>query len=182
MLSNPLGQFQALKGKDDFIYGHSVRVCELVSTFCQILHWRDIGDAKAICLASLYHDMGKLVWPEELRDDKVKLQEAYQQGMIEGHAKAGFDILKRANFPENICQMVLHHHEYWDGTGYPNHLEGDKIPLGSRIIKVADSYDAMTTRDYCKKTKEEALQELNDGSEYQFDPWIVKVFLEILKK
>ena len=84
----------------------------------------------------------------------------------------------------DIVPLVLHHHERWDGKGYPSGLKGEEIPIGARIISVADVYQALTSQRHYRKafTKDKAIKMLKEGSGTQFDPTIVSIFLDIIKK
>ncbi|KUK40452.1 MAG: Diguanylate cyclase and metal dependent phosphohydrolase, partial [Clostridia bacterium 62_21] len=100
---------------------------------------------------------------------------------IRKHPVAGAEIVGQIKALEAIVPLVLHHHERYDGTGYPAGLAGETIPLGARIIALADAYDAMTSsRPYRPaKTRPEALQEVRLGAGRQFDPWLAKLFLRV---
>ena len=117
--------------------------------------------------------------PPNLLNKTGKLtHEEYE--IIKRHPEIGYQIIKSAEEYANLADIILHHHERWDGKGYPDGLAGDNIPLYSRIIAVADSFEAMTAiRPYQKtKTKEEAIEELKKCSGAQFDPEIVDIFIE----
>jgi hypothetical protein len=98
------------------------------------------------------------------------------------HATVGADILKSINFPYPVEPIVRHHHEAWDGSGYPAGLKGQEIPLGARILSVIDCYDALTSdRPYRPRmTRQQAEQELRDRRGKMYDPWVVDQFLKIL--
>jgi HD-GYP domain-containing protein (c-di-GMP phosphodiesterase class II) len=100
--------------------------------------------------------------------------------MIKRHPETGFQILKSVDEYITIAKYVLHHHERWDGTGYPAGLKGTEIPLQSRIITVADAYEAMTAKRAYQPTKtvEEAKAELLSCAGSQFDPMVVRAFLD----
>ncbi|MDA3931176.1 MAG: diguanylate cyclase [Tenericutes bacterium] len=147
----------------------------------------DIGHAlnldeealKGLGTAAMFHDIGKISIPDEILNKPSKLsKEEYE--VIKTHTTTGYDILNTADEYSELAVHASSHHERYDGTGYPNRLKGDKIPLFSRIICVADAYEAMTSdRPYRKKMpKAKAVSEIIKYSGTQFDPLISKVFVE----
>ena len=129
--------------------------------------------------AALVHDIGKITIPSKiLNKDSSLTQKELEQ--IKRHPESGYQILRSVDEYASVAMIVLSHHEWVDGSGYPEKLKGEDIPLASRIIAVADSYDAMTSgRTYTDcKTKEEAIQELRACAGSQFDPEVVSVFIE----
>src|SRR5690606_34357276 len=101
---------------------------------------------------------------------------------IRSHATIGADIVRHVRFLQGVSDMIRHHHESYDGTGYPDGLKGENIPIGARILAVCDAYDAMTTeRPYRKAlTPERAVAELKSKAGVQFDPRVVEAFLQVL--
>lgn len=142
-------------------------------------------DAEAVHLAGLIHDIGKIGTPEAILHKVSGLTEAEYE-VMKKHAEDGYQIVKEIKRLQEmgITDMVRHHHERLDGSGYPAGLKGTDIPLGARILAVSDAYDAMTTnRSYrAKLTPETACEELNRYSGTQFDPKAVRAFLSVLKK
>ncbi len=136
-------------------------------------------DKNEISVAGLLHDVGKIMIPTDILNKPGKLTNE-EFNIIRRHPETGYQILKSVDEYVTIAKYVLHHHERWDGTGYPSGLKGEEIPLQARIIAVSDAYEAMTaTRPYQKTlTIDEAKAELKKYSGTQFDPAIVKVFLE----
>jgi len=155
---------------------------ENVSNMCAALA-REIGLSKIqiddIKKVAALHDIGKTVISPDLLNKKEKLTNS-EISEIKRHPVIGYNILKGVDEYANYADAVLYHHERWDGKGYPSGLQGEKIPLYSRIVAVADSYEEMTSkRPYQNiKTKQEAIDELRRCSGTQFDPEIVKIFLE----
>jgi HD-GYP domain-containing protein (c-di-GMP phosphodiesterase class II) len=163
---------------------HTERVAEFCS---QILEAMDFSheDIDEIYIAGTLHDIGKIILPPELLNKKGKLtQEEVEQ--LHRYPEAGYQILKNTDEYTSIADDVLHHHERFDGKGYPSKLKGENIPFNARVIAVADAYEAMTgDRTYKQKMrKDEAIQELKKNSGTQFDPEIVDVFIHkvLLKK
>jgi diguanylate cyclase (GGDEF)-like protein len=131
-------------------------------------------------VASLLHDLGKLAVPGEILDKPAALSEAEWQTVGE-HPRIGQVILEQATSMRDAIPIVLHHHERWDGTGYPHGLRGDEIPIGARIVAVADAYHAMVHgRPYRPAISHEmALAELRRHAGTQFDPTVVQVFTSV---
>lgn len=137
---------------------------------------QDIAEVKT---AGLLHDIGKIIIPLSIINKQGKLT-TEEYSTMKNHPEIGFRILNSAQDMRGISNIVLNHHERWDGRGYPRGIKAEKIPLKSRIIAIADAFDAMTSeRSYKERiSKEEALLELLDNSGTQFDPELVKVFKE----
>ncbi len=157
---------------------HSNRVCEI----CKIIaaemglteeQIHDIG------ILALMHDIGKIAIDGSILNKNGRLNEK-EWVEIKRHPEIGFRILSASNEMLGISKCILTHHEYYNGSGYPNGLSGENIPLLSRILTVADAYDAMTSERTYRKTisKEEAIKELMDKSSTQFDPAVVEVFIK----
>jgi len=158
---------------------HSMRVsriCEEISVKMQL----EKQEVNKIRMAGLVHDIGKIGIDEKILNKNGKL-DSDERNEIKKHAEAGWRILSSSNEFAELAQCVLHHHERWDGNGYPNKLKGEEIPIEARIIAVADSYDAMTSeRSYKAATShEEAIKEILCCSGTQFDPAIVEVFIKM---
>ncbi len=134
-------------------------------------------------LAGMYHDIGKISIPDAILDKPGKLTDE-EFDIIKTHTQIGYQILRAADEYSGLAEYALSHHERWDGLGYPKGLKGEDIPLFSRVICVADAFEAMTSnRTYRKAMKiEDAIKELNRCSGTQFDPNLVKIFVEIIQK
>ena len=134
-------------------------------------------------LAALVHDVGKIKISGELLNKKGKpSKEEWEE--LKKHPVIGYNILKAVDEYAGIADEVLHHHERWDGKGYPKRLKGEEIPLISRILSVADAFEAMTSeRPYkSQKTVEEAITELKKYSGKQFDPEITEIFIKLIEE
>lgn len=133
-----------------------------------------------IRVAALLHDLGKLALPQEVLDKPSSLSDSEWQAVGE-HPRIGQVILEQATSMRDAIPIVLHHHERWDGTGYPHGLRGEEIPLGARIVAVADAYHAMVhERPYRQAlSHDQALSELRRYAGTQFDPTVVEVFIAI---
>jgi response regulator RpfG family c-di-GMP phosphodiesterase len=137
-------------------------------------------EIERIRIASLLHDLGKLAVPPEILDKLTTLTDQDWQAIGE-HPRIGQVILEEASALREAVPVVLHHHEHFNGSGYPHGLRGKEIPLGARIVAVADAYHAMTHDRPYKNARdhESALRELRTNAGTQFDPEIVNLFCEL---
>jgi diguanylate cyclase (GGDEF)-like protein len=166
---------KAVDARDAYTGSHSERVGELAARISRRLGLDD-AQVELTRLAASLHDLGKLAIPEEILRKPSALNES-ECLVLQRHPQIGFRMLESLGV-EPIADWVLHHHERWDGAGYPDRLRGEEIPLGARIIFVADAYDAMTSERVYRRPlgPEEALEELERCSGSQFDPAIVEAF------
>ena len=139
-------------------------------------------ETEIVKYSAALHDLGKVGIPEAILHKPGKLTEEEFE-IIKRHPQIGVDIIRPIHFLHDIIPTMLHHHEHWNGGGYPGGLKGEIIPLGARIVSVADAYQAMISdRPYRKAlSQQNAIEELKKYSGTQFDPKVVKAFLEILK-
>ncbi len=170
---------KAVDDRDAYAGSHSQRVGDYSARIARRLG----ADERAVELTRLagnLHDLGKLAIPEEILRKPTTLSPA-ERLMLERHPQIGFKMLESLG-AEPVAEWVLHHHERWDGAGYPNRLAGDQIPLGARIIFVADAYDAMTSERayHAARSNQDALAELDRCAGTQFDPAVVKALAEEL--
>src|SRR5690348_1584127 len=170
---------KAVDVRDAYTGSHSERVGELAARIGRRLGL-DEAQIELTRLAASLHDLGKLAIPEEILRKPGTLNES-ERLVLQRHPQIGFRMLESLGV-EPIAEWVLHHHERWDGDGYPNRLRGEEIPLGARIIFVADAYDAMTSERVYRRSlsPDEAFEELERCSGSQFDPAIVEAFREEL--
>ncbi|MGE4272335.1 MAG: HD domain-containing phosphohydrolase [Desulfitobacterium sp.] len=157
---------------------HTERVSEYCEAIARAMNLRE-KEIRDIKTAGSLHDIGKITLPADILNKPSKLtDEEYE--IIKKHSETGYQMLRSVDEYVSLAEPVLYHHERWDGEGYPCGLTGEDIPLASRIISVADVYEAMTAkRPYQRtKNKEEAIAELKRCAGTQFDPEIVKVFIE----
>lgn len=170
---------KAIDARDSYTAGHSERV-----TILSVAIGKELGlssDELAILeVAALFHDVGKLGIPDNILNKPGKLTEA-EYSKIKEHPVIGVNILRNIDFLQPALDIIQHHHERFSGHGYPDGIQGMDIPLGARIIAVADTYDAITSdRPYRKGLSHlEAVEELQKFKGKQFDPVIVEAFLQI---
>ena len=140
-------------------------------------------DIESLRFAGLLHDIGKTGLPSELLLKPSKLS-ADELQRVHAHAELGASIVDQIEFLKSLTPVILHHHENYDGTGYPAGLSGDQIPLLARILAVSDAFDAMTTKRVYRKrlSYKQAGLELESSAGTQFDPRIVAALLEALEK
>lgn len=167
--------------RDSYTAQHSFRVAKYSEKIARELQLNP-NDIENIVTAARIHDLGKISISDSILFKNNGLSTEERERML-CHSMEGYRIIKNLRFYKSGAKIVLHHHERYDGGGYPSGLKGDSIPLGARILAVADSYDAMTTdRPYRKALSEkEALDELIKCSGKQFDPLVVQAFLRIKK-
>ena len=172
---------KAVDARDTYTGSHSERVSELAARTATRLGL-DPEQVELTRLAGSLHDLGKLAIPEELLRKPGTLTDS-ERLVLERHPQIGFRMLDSLGV-DPVADLVLHHHERWDGLGYPDGLAGEQIPLGARIIFVADAYDAMTwDRVYRpKRSSHAALAELQRCAGTQFDPGIVAAFIEEIEE
>ena len=170
----------ATEARDPYTAGHQRRVAEIASVIAA-----DLGcDPAAIAdidLAGRVHDVGKVTIPSEILNRPGRLSPE-EMALVRSHARAGFDILTRVAFSAGVAEMVLHHHERLDGSGYPDGLAGDEISLGARIIAVADVVEAIAAhRPYRPALGAQKAREfLKSGSGVLFDPHVVTSCIRLL--
>ncbi len=173
---------KALEAKDVYTRGHSERVTRFAGYLAEDLGLSD-SEVEKITQAALLHDIGKIGMRLEALNKPGKLTDEEIQ-MFRHHPLLGRSILESVTHLREIAPYVYYHHEKWDGTGYPEGKKGEEIPVGARILNIADSFTCMTeNRPYRKALSiEEAAEELLRCSGTQFDPLFVEVFLKGLKK
>jgi HD-GYP domain-containing protein (c-di-GMP phosphodiesterase class II) len=179
-----LGLSSSLDSRDAYTGHHSENVARYALMIAKKLNFTK-EQCDSIYIGGLLHDIGKIGIPESILTKPTKLtKEEYNQ--IKLHPTVGYNTIKNITSITEIgvLDMVLYHHERYDGKGYPTGLKGEEIPLVARILCVADSFDAMTTtRSYRKALNlDYAISEIKNNRGTQFDPLIADIFLEILEK
>lgn len=171
---------KALNCKDNYTHGHSTRVAYYSVCLAKELKLsrEEIYDIE---IASLFHDIGKIGIPDAILTKPGRLNQTEFE-LMKKHPELSEEILKGFEPFNEIARYARHHHERYDGRGYPDNLKGEEIPLPSRIILIADTFDAMTsTRSYRKGLSYEiAFSELREFSGTQFDPKLVEPFINAM--
>ena len=172
----------AVDARDKGTSGHSERVTKYAVNTAKALGLTR-EDVDRLQVAGLLHDVGKLGIPEEVLLKRSSLT-CGEMKLVREHAAIGKAILERVPQMDIVLPAVLHHHERWDGQGYPDGLVGEHIPMLARILAVADAYDAMTSdRPYRKALlPEEAARELRKNAGVQFDAEVVEAFLNAVRE
>jgi HD-GYP domain-containing protein (c-di-GMP phosphodiesterase class II)/pSer/pThr/pTyr-binding forkhead associated (FHA) protein len=167
--------------KDEYTYGHSERVTELAQ-----LIWDLCGlgteESRDIELAGLLHDVGKLAVRLDILQKPTRLTPAEYE-VIRHHPVTGSAVMANVAHSEHIADAVRHHHERWDGQGYPDGLSAENIPLLARVLAIADAFDSMASARPYRNTMDwdEIIAELHQGSGTQFDPYLAERFVEALE-
>lgn len=173
----------AIDAKDDTTHDHVRRVQGAAVALAREMGCTDPELVKAIEAAGLLHDTGKIAIPEHILNKPGRLTPAEFEKM-KLHAPIGAEILSAIDFPYPVVPIVRHHHENWDGTGYPDGLRGADIPIGARILSVVDCFDALTSdRPYrARMSDEDALQIVRERRGTMYDPGVVDVFLRCYRQ
>ncbi len=172
----------AVETKDSGTVGHAQRVAEL--TVAVAIGLGITGkELVRIEYAALLRDIGKAIIPQSVLNKNGPLTQA-EWTVVQAHTVQGAEMVAAVPFLANAADYVRHHHECWDGSGYPDRLAAEEIPLGSRILAVTSDFDAMTSeRPYHPSgmSTDAALKEITNGSGTRYDPMIVKVFVDLIR-
>jgi HD-GYP domain-containing protein (c-di-GMP phosphodiesterase class II) len=172
---------EAIESRDPYTGGHCHRLAEHASHIATTLALPQ-QEIEVVRMGAALHDVGKIVVPDAILKKPGKLTPD-EFAIVKQHCYSGGQICKRVPFLMNVYPIVYHHHERWDGQGYPDGLRGERTPTGARIVAVADAYDAMTTDRLYRQAMphEAAIDILKDGAGSQWDPTVVRVFLETIQ-
>jgi len=172
----------AIDARDHYTLGHSTRVSDLAVRLAQEAGMK-AAEVEEIEIACLFHDVGKIRISDAILHKRGQLGPRERVEMKK-HTEYGAELLSKAPSLFKYMPAVRHHHEWFDGSGYPDRLGGEKIPAAAAIISLADAYDAMTSdRPYrTAMTREEALDKIRASSGTQFSPEFVRIFLKLMEK
>jgi HD-GYP domain-containing protein (c-di-GMP phosphodiesterase class II) len=171
----------AVEAKDPYTHGH----CEMASRFARLVAAKlelPPEEQAVVCYAALLHDVGKIGVSDGVLNKPGPLLPEEME-LMRAHVRVGHDLLRNVPILQTVAEVVLHHHERYDGTGYPDGLQGEEIPVAARIVSVVDAYCAMITRRSYKEayTEAHARDEVRRCAGTQFDPAIVDAFLSVLE-
>jgi len=171
-----------IEQRDTYTAGHTARVAKYSQMIAQKMGLSE-EDIQKLTKAAILHDIGKISTPDAVLLKPAKLNDLEYQ-MIKEHVSVGYEMLKGISIYKELAQIMLHHHERYDGGGYPNGLKGDEIPILSAIMSVADAFDAMTSTRIYKKSKSvaQAVEEIAQLRAKQFHPDVVDAAVEVLKE
>ncbi len=172
----------ALEAKDERTHGHSVQVAEyakLVATELRLTK----GEVETIYHGGLLHDIGKIGMNDHILE-RLGILSRKEMDMVKKHPIIGAKITRPLKFLCDVEPLILHHHERYDGTGYPDGLKGEAIPLGARILTVCDAFETMLAgRNHFAKMKfEDAIYHLKKGAERQFDPKVIRALFSAIER
>jgi len=180
-LSSVYALVSTVEDRDPYACGHSRKV----STYAEALA-EAIGlspdEVSRVSTAALLHDIGKIGIPDKVLNKKGRLNGEDWEA-IKAHPRLGANIVGSIPHLVSCVSSILHHHERWDGSGYPEGLKGEEIPIEARILAIADTFEAMTSaRPYRPPlSPEDVIKKLRQGAGIQFDPKLVKVFIGIIE-
>ncbi len=172
---------RALDAKDPYTSGHSQRVVKLANQMADALHLSP-DDRFTLTLAAYLHDIGKIGIPDHILQKSDSLAD-YEFRRAKDHPIIGSQIIGEIEELADVASIVRHHHERYDGTGYPDGLKGEAIPFFARIIAIIDAYEALVSDRVYRKgiSREAALREIERHAGTQFDPHLTKIFIEIMQ-
>lgn len=170
----------AIEAKDSYTRGHSERLAKLAGA-CAERMGLSRDDVAAVRLGAILHDVGKIGIPDRILRQSMALTED-EMAWMRRHPQIGADIIGPVEGLHHVAPLIRHHHEKWDGTGYPKGLKAEEIPVGSRIISVADAFEAMVADRIYRPSLglNKALEEIKGGRGTHFDPAVVDAFLEMI--
>ncbi len=169
-----------INAKDKYTYGHSERTMQLASRFAEKINLSKSHTTQMI-YSSLLHDIGKIEIARDILNKPAKLNDSEWE-ILKSHPQWGAEIIRPLKSFEGIAEIVQYHHENYDGSGYPEGLKGTSIPYGARVLRIIDSFDAITTNRPYKPgmNKEQAIEELAKFSGIHYDPVIFGQFAEMI--
>jgi putative two-component system response regulator len=172
----------SIEGRDPYTHGHVERVAAYARLMAEALHWPG-EQLRILVFGALLHDIGKIVVPDHVLKKAAPLTPE-EWVLMKHHPLAGAKIIQGIHHLRSTLPYILHHHERWDGSGYPSGIAGRDIPIEGRLLAIVDVYDALTTaRSYHpSRSQEEVIAYLRSLSGVHFDPDLTAVFIQTLEK
>ncbi|MES5896790.1 HD domain-containing phosphohydrolase [Bacillus cereus group sp. RP43] len=169
--------FKILELMDTYTKGHSQRVAKYATILAKATNKFSKEELKKFHSSCLLHDIGKMAIPDKILNKSNRLTKD-EFNIMKLHPLLGLQVARSISLTQWHEETIRSHHEKWDGTGYPDGLKGEEIPLTARIITIADSFDAMTSyREYQPTlSPREAYRRINEGANTQFDPELIMIF------
>jgi putative nucleotidyltransferase with HDIG domain len=168
-----------INSKDKYTLGHSARVSAIAAEIAKEMGIKGL-ELEWLRCASTLHDVGKISLPDEILMNHEEIFSAQEFDEIRKHSELSADMLKNMPSMTKIIPVVLHHHEWYNGSGYPHNLKGEEIPLGARILSVADAVDSMLNAPYKRLLTDDQIKaELTANAGSQFDPLIIDAALNV---
>lgn len=173
---------KTIEARDSYTCGHSERVTSYAIRIAKSINLSK-DEIELLLFSGRLHDIGKIAVPDFILKKKTFLT-SQEMAEIQTHPVKGVEMITNLKFLNKCIPLILHHHERYDGKGYPDSLKGDKIPLLARILSIADAFDAMTSeRPYRRALNiDEAIEEIERNSQTQFDPYLADLFVSILQE
>ncbi len=168
----------ALEARDPHTAEHSLRVGDMAERTCALMGF-DAATTATVHMAAHVHDIGKIGIRDAVLLKRGRLTPD-EHAVLHEHPRIGYEILRGCPSLSSVADIVLHHHERWDGSGYPDGLAGEEIPLGARVVTIADSIDAMLGKRLCRKslTREACREEIRHNAGVMYDPRIALFVVE----
>ncbi len=175
------GMIAVIEALDPYTCDHSRNVANYALLLAEELKL-PADQIQIMHYAGLFHDVGKIGIPPEILKKQGPLTDQ-EYVIVKQHPQKGAHIMSQFSDFQSVVPIILHHHEHFDGSGYPDGLKGDAIPLGARLVAIVDTYDALTTNRCYRKAQESqsALEVISKNSGTQFDPVMVDAFMRVAK-
>jgi putative nucleotidyltransferase with HDIG domain len=172
------GLVHALEARDSYTKAHSANVTRYAVAIAETLEL-DPDETGVIRRAAMVHDIGKIAVPDSILRKRGALDD-HERRIMQRHVLAGVKIIDQMHFLERETPIVRHHHEHWEGGGYPDGISGEAVPLGARILAVADAFDAITSNRVYRNARSvsDALRILVEESGHQFAPEVVDAMVK----
>lgn len=173
---------RTIEGRDKYTHGHVERVAKYADWFCRSMSWSE-QRLETVKYGARLHDIGKITIPDRILNKSGKLDED-EWALMQEHPKEGVRIISEIGLLQDAIPFILYHHEKWDGSGYPEGLRGEAIPIEGRMLAIVDVFDALTTsRPYRPALEtEDALLYLSEQAGISLDPRLTGIFIRMIRE